>query len=145
MVGTVDSEAEMRQVQGIRQTVFVEEQGIPLELERDGRDAEATHVLVRIGVAPVATGRLVDVAEGVGKIERIAVLRPFRGRGLGRRVVGRLEELAERAGLHTLQLEPHHFLEAFYESQGYRTISGTVTAGPHRLIRMEKTIRREEP
>ena len=122
----------------IRAVVFVEEQGIPLELDRDGRDEEAWHILALDGAAPVATGRLLPKGPRAGKIERIAVLPSHRGRGLGRCIVEGLEALAQKHGMRTISLEAHQFLEAFYHNLGYQTMPGTVMVGAYRLIKMAK-------
>jgi predicted GNAT family N-acyltransferase len=68
----------------VRHAVFVQEQQIPLALEQDSADATAVHVLVRnrLGL-PVATGRLLQAAPGVGQIGRLAVTRVLRGGGFG--------------------------------------------------------------
>ena len=50
----------------IRKAVFVEEQAVPLQLELDEYDATATHFLLRDGVMPLATARLLD-KQGLGK------------------------------------------------------------------------------
>mgnify|MGYP006276639369 CR=1 FL=1 len=123
----------------IRVAVFVKEQGIPRELELDETDYNATHVLVYSGDTPVATGRL-SVDEETGIIARIAVLPAYRGMGLGRRVVGMLEEQARRRKLEAVELSPHHYLERFYAELGYVRIPGTEEVAGHRLIRMRKNL-----
>ncbi len=132
------TEEEVRQAQAIRQVVFVEEQEVPSELERDGRDGEARHVLVLCDGQPVATGRLTMEPDGVYVPARIAVLASHRGRGLGRLVIERLEALAWAAGATALLLHPHAHLEAFYARLGYRRTSGTEQVGRHAVIKMTK-------
>ena len=51
----------------IRTTVFVQEQGVPEELELDESDADADHALAYIGPLCVGTARLVGLAEKRGK------------------------------------------------------------------------------
>ena len=62
--------------QWIRQAVFVEEQRIPAELERDPADAGCLHAVAfdADGTA-LGTGRLLPLADGVMKLGRLAVLR----------------------------------------------------------------------
>jgi predicted GNAT family N-acyltransferase len=136
----VSTPEELEQAQEIRARVFEEEQGIPHELNVDGADQAASHVLVLHGEVPVATARLTVVAEGEGMIARIAVLPCHRGRGLGRQVVQELESIARRGGLRTLSMEPHAHLEAFYHALGYHTVAGSVDVAGHRLIRMTKKV-----
>ncbi len=136
----VSTAEELRQAQEIRVTVFEEEQGIPHELNIDGVDQTASHVLALDGELPVATARLTIVAEGQGVIARIGVLPSHRGRGLGKHLVQELETIGRSEGLHTLCLEPHAHLEDFYHAMGYEKVAGSVDVAGHRLIRMRKEV-----
>ena len=67
----------------IRYEVFVDEQNVPEELEIDGLDGEAKHVLAFIDRVPIGTGRiLID-----GHIGRVAVLKNYRGHGIGKLIM----------------------------------------------------------
>jgi ElaA protein len=77
----------------IRRAVFVEEQGVPEELEADGKDEVAEHFLARHGGLAVATARARRTERG-WKIERVAVLGAQRGLGVGMVLVRRVLELA---------------------------------------------------
>lgn len=71
----------------------------------------------------------------------MAVLPDYRGHGLGKRIVQRLEDLARREGVALVSLKPHHYLETFYARLGYETTPGSfTTAGPHPLITMTKAL-----
>ena len=124
----------------IRNEVFCCEQKIPAQLDQDGLDQEAFHVLAYSNDRPVATGRLVVGHNGQGFAARIAVLRDYRGRGVGRLVVRKLEELAEDMGVRSLELHPHYYLEKFYSELGYCTVSGSEIVGTHKLITMTKEL-----
>ena len=81
----------------VRHEVFIVEQQVPPEEELDDRDAECVHALIydREG-RPIATGRLLPD----GHIGRMAVLKEFRGRGLGSKVLQLLMREAQQRG-HT--------------------------------------------
>ena len=68
--------------QAIRRVVFIEEQGVSLADEVDGRDGEAEHLLALLDGQPVGTARML-VAGETGKIGRVAVLAAARGQGIG--------------------------------------------------------------
>jgi predicted GNAT family N-acyltransferase len=123
----------------IRVAVFVDEQGIPKELELDEIDSEAVHVLALDDDVPVATGRL-SVSGETGIIARIAVLPEYRGSGIGRRVVSILEEKARKQNLPAVELSPHYYLESFYSRLGYHRMPGEEHVAGHRLIRMRKEL-----
>jgi ElaA protein len=77
-----ESESERALAHEIRHAVFVLEQGVPREVEVDGRDAEALHFLAWVGARAVATARVRRTTDG-HKLERVAVLAPLRGRRVG--------------------------------------------------------------
>jgi predicted GNAT family N-acyltransferase len=138
----VSTAVELALAQQIRRQVFVEEQGIPAELEYDAADGTATHVLVYKVAVPIATGRL--LTDGVGILGRIAVVANERGQGIGEQVVRELERCAVTAGLRRLILHPHHYLQPFYTRLGYQTVpGGESTVGVHQLILMEKWLTRQ--
>lgn len=101
----------------IRQDVFVEEQGVPVDIEWDGRDADSWHVLVMADAVPVATGRL----QTNGKIGRMAVRRAWRGMGLGTRVLEQLIRIAHEQLLETVYLHAQQHATDFYLRHGFVT------------------------
>lgn len=66
----------------IRTDVFVKEQKVELEIESDGRDNEAVHYILFYNETPVGTARRRFADDGI-KIERLAVLKEYRGMGFG--------------------------------------------------------------
>ncbi len=136
----VETEEELARAHTIREEVLEAEQGFPHEVNVDGQDAAASHVLVLDGDIAVGTGRVVSVGPGEGKIARMALLSPYRGHGLGERLIRRLEDLARRRGLETVYLEPHPRLEAFGRKLGYEKLPSSLELGGHQLIRMRKRL-----
>lgn len=106
----------------IRETVFVGEQGVSLDVEIDEHEAEADHVLVYVDDKPVGTGR-VRIVEGVAKLERICILPSHRQTGLGREILNRLEEIAREKGVLKAKLHAQAQAEGFYKKLGYSTVS----------------------
>ncbi len=133
-------EADMQLAHSIRERVFSDEQGIPKELDKDGKDETAIHVLVFDAGKAIATGRVFPVNTGEGHVARIAVLPEYRGKGLGKKVVFALETAAKKAGLKMLFLNAHEHLEAFYANLGYQLQPQRIHAGGYDLIRMKKVI-----
>ncbi len=112
-----------RQAQPIRQAVFVDEQGIPAELEYDAADASAVHAVAinRLGRA-VATARLLEHGPGVSKIGRMAVIRPLRGGGAGAAVLQALVDAARGRGDSELILHAQASAVGFYARRGFRSV-----------------------
>ena len=108
------------EAQAIRTAVFVEEQGIPVEMEWDAADADAVQALVRnrLGMA-LATGRMLVHAPGVARIGRMAVLPTVRGAGLGRQLLAALVEAARARGDFEVLLHAQASAAPFYARAGF--------------------------
>jgi YbgC/YbaW family acyl-CoA thioester hydrolase len=106
--------------QAIRTEVFVNEQGIPKEIEWDAADATAVHAVAynRLGM-PVATGRLLAYQPGVVKVGRMAVNRVLRGGRLGRDVLHALMDAARQRGEREVLLHAQRSAEGFYSRLGF--------------------------
>jgi YbgC/YbaW family acyl-CoA thioester hydrolase len=110
------------EAQAIRTAVFVDEQKVPLALERDAADLDAVHALARnrLGLA-VGTGRLL-VADGPGhpaRIGRMAVSRSMRGAHIGRAVLEALMAAAGRRGDAQVMLHAQVSAIGFYRRAGF--------------------------
>lgn len=100
----------------IREVVFVYEQHVPIDLERDGLDPECDHVLARDAAGhPIGAGRL--TAER--SIGRLAVLRAWRQRGVGGAMLAALVALARARGWPDVTLHAQADAIGFYERFGF--------------------------
>ena len=121
MVRAVQSDEERAQAYAIRHQVFVDEQGVPPELELDSLDADAWHWLAWEQGQPVATARLISLTDRQGKVGRVAVLPAWRGSGVGRQLMFAIHDLAKEQGLQSLVLDAQLTVIPFYEGLGYET------------------------
>ena len=105
---------------GLRDEVFVQEQGVSQELEWDEQDPLCVHAVLRnrMGLT-VATGRLLPALDGVSKIGRMAVKRQLRGLKLGDQVLTGLLEAARKRGDREVVLHAQCSAENFYTRQGF--------------------------
>ena len=139
----------------LRQEVFVDEQGVPLELEEDELDASSVHaVLYNALKLPIATARLImpsldksksetlSVSEtlGVGKIGRMAVSRELRGTHWGSRVLLALEELARTQNIKSISLHAQCQAKGFYAKHLYLPIGETFEEAGILHIEMNKQL-----
>jgi len=124
------------ELSAIRRAVFIEEQQVPEDLEWDGEDEAALHVLATDNGRPVACGRML----ADGHIGRMAVLKDFRGRGAGRLILKTLLMEAEKLRRGRVFLNAQIRAAGFYAKYGFNQAGGEfLDAGiPH--IRMEKTL-----
>lgn len=102
----------------IRITVFVEEQGFKEEFDTD--DNISTHLVMFDGDKPVATGRFYfDNGKQEYMIGRLAVLKEYRGQGLGGEIVKEAERLIKAKGGTSASLHSQCRAQSFYEKLGY--------------------------
>ena len=100
----------------IREQVFVREQGVPPELERDEADATCMHVIARDAAGEaVGAGRITPG----GRIGRMAVLAAWRGRGVGEAMLQALLGHARDRGLAEVQLHAQAPAIGFYAGRGF--------------------------
>lgn len=103
----------------IRETVFVREQHVPLELERDEFDMRCLHLLAANSAEnPIGTARLLP--DGV--IGRMAVLREWRGRNVGSALVLRLLEEARNRQIAQVTLSAQRHAIPFYVKFGFQIV-----------------------
>lgn len=134
-------EEDLRTAFAIREQVFVKEQDVPLEDEFDQfdtLDGLCEHVLVQYNEQPVGTGRIRFI-NGVGKLERICILEPYRKFGLGKIIIKALEKIAEERGASQVKLHGQTQAEGFYKKLGFTTSSAIFMEDgiPHILMLKE--------
>lgn len=112
----------------VREEVFVREQNVPPEMEIDDDDPRSVHVLARaLDDTAIGAGRLlaeIDMTtEGVsstaGRIGRMAVLRDWRGRGVGAAMLRLLLEQARTRGMAEARLYAQTGAADFYSKHGF--------------------------
>ncbi|PBJ73667.1 putative actyltransferase-like [Trypanosoma cruzi] len=130
----------------IRDSIFIQERGVPASLEHDGHDAYAIHLVLYEEDAsdnqkqrggekkslPIAAARLRLVRHcgvhaydtPVVKVERVCVRRPHRGKGYGVFLMKEVEKYArEKMGISTLVLHAKLPVKKFYKRLGFHETS----------------------
>ena len=114
-IAVVDGEDDMNAAFVIRREVFCREQGVAEAEEIDGLDPLCRHYLARLGGDAVGTARTRTLAGDV-KIERMAVLKPLRGAGIGKALMHRaLADIGAGRAVLDAQLP----VEGFYAKLGF--------------------------
>ena len=136
----VKTQAEREAAFAIRREVFIQEQGVPPHLERDEFDESSTHFVVYDDDKIVATARVQELPSDIGIVERVCVIKSYRGLGLGVLIMKEIETFARQAELKRLKLTAQSYAVPFYEKLQYIcTTPEFMDAGiPHRV--MEKTL-----
>lgn len=135
-IEAVDWAAHEAELYEVRRIVFIEEQHVPENLERDEYDLLSRHVIARDAAGrAIGTGRLLPD----GHIGRLAVLREWRGRGLGLALMRRLLDLAREQGFKRVELNAQTYAVPFYERLGFRAVGEEfMEAGiAHRAMRLQ--------
>jgi predicted GNAT family N-acyltransferase len=108
----------MREAFGLRYEVFVDEQGVPRELEVDELDAAATHLVAIRGDEIIGTLRILE-HDGAAKIGRVAVRAAARRGGIGGRLMARAAAIASARGFAEIVLHAQISVAGFYRQLGY--------------------------
>jgi len=118
-VDPIDYTDGLPQLRAVRETVFVQEQQVPIEEEWDALDPDCVHVIARAqDGTPIGTGRLTPEH----KIGRMAVLREWRGRGVGDALLLALIEQAHQRGWREVALNAQVSAIAFYLRHGFQPV-----------------------
>lgn len=104
----------------IRIKVFVEEQNVPLAMERDEYDETATFALIYDELnKPIATGRMI-FQNGNYFIGRVAVLPEYRGKGLGAKIMQMLIDAARQRDIKEIIIHAQTHAKKFYQKLGFK-------------------------
>ncbi len=110
---------ELDKAFAIRKQVFCVEQNVSEEIEMDEFDAVAIHILAYIDDKPVGTARWRFTEEGA-KMERFAVLKEYRGKGIGEELVKyTLDKLKDNDFIY---LNAQESVIKFYEKFGFEVV-----------------------
>jgi predicted GNAT family N-acyltransferase len=129
----------MPAVFALRHQVFVEEQAVPPELERDEFDALAIHLVALADNDVIGTLRIV-VSGGSAKIGRMAVLAAHRNSGIGSHLMERAAEIARGMNVKEIELHAQISAKAFYARLGYRADGEEFEEAGIAHVTMRKTI-----
>jgi hypothetical protein len=131
-----DYEPHTDDICAIRYEVFVDEQNVPEELEIDGLDGEAKHVLTFVDEVPIGTGRILSD----GHVGRVAVLKNFRGLGIGKSIMKELIKCAQDLSLEKVWLSSQWHAHSFYLDLGFVCVGEIYKEAGIDHIKMFKTL-----
>ena len=120
-VKRVTNAAELAQAYSVRLRVFVKEQGVPRAIELDDDDLRAIHFLAVDGPRAIGTARVV-LHRGAAKIDRMAVLKNHRRRGVGAKLLTRAIATARRIKARKIYLHAQVAVSGFYERMNFHSV-----------------------
>ncbi|HEU0318044.1 MAG TPA: GNAT family N-acetyltransferase [Solirubrobacteraceae bacterium] len=119
-VRRLEDGADLAAALALREQVFCGEQGVGLDVERDGRDGIARHLgAFAPGGELIGTCRLLDDGAGTVVVGRVAVHAGHRRRGIGRALIDAAVAEARRMGAGAVSLHAQLESEDFYAGQGF--------------------------
>lgn len=110
------AEAYLRE---IRTKVFIEEQQVAPDFEWDDVDQSAVHLLAMSDNQPIACLRIIHYA----KIGRMAVLKTWRGLGVGNSLLAEAINICKSHGSKQIHLSAQTHAIGFYSQAGFVAIS----------------------
>lgn len=122
----------------IRRIVFIEEQRVTQEEECDGKDDICSHYLAFFNDKPVGTAR-VRYIENKAKIERVAILKNYRGHAIGKSLM--LYIIDNITQVEEIVLSSQESAIKFYEKLGFKPYGDLYYDAriPHRDMKLLKS------
>ena len=103
----------------LRYTILRKPWDQPKETATDGMEESSINAFIEDKGKVIACGRIQDNGGAVGQIRYMAVDANYRGKGLGKLIVAKLEEEAKHIHLQIIELQARENAVEFYKSQGY--------------------------
>lgn len=110
-------------LRSIRTPVFIEEQHVEPDFEWDELDEAAVHLLALIDNQAIGCLRIIDYK----KIGRMAVLKPWRGLGIGSALLTQAIEICRQHSSQSIFLSAQTHAIVFYIKAGFKAISQEYT------------------
>ena len=120
LVNNIKDQSDKTKAFEIRNLVFCEEQKVSKEIEFDGLDQFCNHYLAKINERPIGTARVRELKKGIFKIERMAVLKGYRKKGVGKAIIKKiLKHYLNLNNVNKLILNSQIEARDFYKKFGF--------------------------
>lgn len=103
-------------------------------------------LIARVDGVPAGLGGVRHLDTGIAEVKSMYVAPPFRGTGLGRRILGRLDEIAIEHGCRAVRLDTSDYLTpavGLYRSAGYREVPA-YNQNPKADLWFERALRQDD-
>jgi predicted GNAT family N-acyltransferase len=115
----VTSDLELQEAFEVRRQVFVREQGISEDSVFDGHDREALHMVVKDGERVIGSARVQFLANNQAKLERMAILKRYRRKGIGREMLLFLDAILKDKQVQQVIIHAQLEVVPFYKLCGF--------------------------
>ena len=131
---------DKEQIELIRRKVFQEEQNVPRELEFDGQDEKAIHLLAYVDNQAVATTRIRELSPYQVKIERLAVLASFRRQGIAKQLMEKALQIIEDKAYQEIIIHAQEYIKNFYAKLGFNQVGNSFKEAELIHVKMVKKV-----
>ena len=115
----VHDKNDFKKAIAIRKKVFIKEQKVPLDIEIDGLDPEAEHFIAYFNNKPIGCARI-RTKDYHAKLERIAIIKEFRGKGYGKELTKFLISYCKQNNFKEICLNSQIYVSDFYKKLGFK-------------------------
>jgi predicted GNAT family N-acyltransferase len=136
----VTGEVELPEAFEVRRQVFVREQGISEDLVFDGHDREALHVVVKDGERVIGSARVQFLADNHAKLERMAILKRYRRKGIGREMLLFLDAVWKDKQVQQVIIHAQFEVVPFYKLCGFDELGLPFREAGVKHIKMRKRL-----
>ena len=112
----------LSQLKNIREKVFIQEQKVTPQLEWDGMDEKAIHFLVFNDKAAIGCARAIVIKDHM-QLGRMAVLKEYRGQGIGSALLEKAMTIAKLNQLSAIYISAQCHAIDFYKKFGFEVKS----------------------
>jgi len=136
----VTGDAELQEAFEVRRQVFVREQSISEDLVFDGRDEEALHMVVKDGEKVIGSARVQFLAGNQAKLERMAVLKRYRRKGIGKEMLLFLDAVWKDKRVQQVIIHAQLEVVPFYKLCGFEELGLPFREAGIKHIKMSKQV-----
>ena len=128
----------LSQLKNIREKVFIQEQKVTPQLEWDGMDEKAIHFLVFNDKAAIGCARAIVIKDHM-QLGRMAVLKEYRGQGIGSALLEKAMTIAKLNQLSAIYISAQCHAIDFYKKFGFEVTSDIYLDAeiPHRDMTLD--------
>jgi len=136
----VIGDVELKEAFEVRRQVFVREQDISEDLVFDGHDRKALHMVVKDGERVIGSARVQFLADNQAKLERMAILKRYRGKGIGKEMLLFLDTIWEDKQVQQVIIHAQLEVVPFYKLCGFDEFGSPFREAGIKHIKMRKRL-----
>jgi predicted GNAT family N-acyltransferase len=134
----VTGDVELQEAFEVRRQVFVREQSISEDLVFDGHDREALHIVVKDGQRVIGSARVQFLTDNQAKLERMAVLKRYRRKGIGKEMLLFLDAVWKDKQIQQVIIHAQLEVVPFYKLCGFDELGLPFQEAGIKHIKMRK-------